>query len=141
MTTPQQPYIVFADDDEDDRDLIVECCNSLQVSSPIKFVETGEELLQYLDQLRHPSAYPSLIVLDINMPRMNGAETLVHLKQNERYKDIPVVIYSTTSRNPELYTEGLGASRFIRKPDNLNCFRSCVQQIITMIEPLQLRSA
>lgn len=107
----------MVDDDADDRDIIRFSMESINASDTIGFAEDGEQALTLLQDDVTVSPIPQLIVLDLNMPRMNGTETLRSLKQDERFKNIPVIIYST-SINPfekEKCME-LGAHSFITKP-------------------------
>ncbi|HEY9257469.1 response regulator [Chitinophaga sp.] len=109
--------ILMVDDDADDRDIIRFSMESINASDTIGFAEDGEQALTILQDDVALSPVPQLIVLDLNMPRMNGTETLRSLKQDERFKNIPVIIYST-SINPfekEKCME-LGAHSFITKP-------------------------
>jgi CheY-like chemotaxis protein len=109
--------ILMVDDDADDRDIIRFSMESINASDTICFAEDGERALTILQDDITRSDVPLLIVLDLNMPRMNGTETLRSLKQDERLKNIPVIIYST-SINPfekEKCME-LGAHSFITKP-------------------------
>jgi CheY-like chemotaxis protein len=85
--------IIIVDDDPDDRNAFATAFEKTGYSDPILFLESGQELIFNLDNLT-PSAYPSLIVLDYNMPAMNGGEALRSLKENPFTASIPVVIYS-----------------------------------------------
>lgn len=89
--------ILLVDDDEEDRMLIREAFNEIGAADAVHFEINGEEAIAYLEN--HPTALPCLIILDLNMPKMNGTQTLRYLKSDERYKDITVIIYST-SVNP-----------------------------------------
>lgn len=91
-------YLVYVDDDPDDRMLFKEALESMPDYKLVTLVN-GFELLLFLKQ-RSDNELPFLIVLDINMPVMNGLEALSILKSNETYKNIPVVMF-TTSANPE----------------------------------------
>ena len=107
--------ILLVEDDEEDRMLIREAFSEIGAADAIHFEVNGEEAIAYLDN--HPGALPCLIILDLNMPRMNGTQTLRYLKSDERYKDITVIIYST-SVNPlerEACLE-LGAHSYVIKP-------------------------
>jgi CheY-like chemotaxis protein len=109
--------ILMVDDDADDRDIIRFSMESMNAQDNICFAENGEQALTILDDDFKLTHIPQLIILDLNMPRMNGTETLRNLKQDNRFKDIPVIIYST-SINPmekEKCIE-LGAHSFITKP-------------------------
>src|ERR1700744_6326241 len=83
--------ILLADDDPEDRMIMADTFKEINLSHIIHFVENGESILTYLDSIYTTYPLPSLIVLDLNMPRMNGTQTLKHLKSNERYKGIPVI--------------------------------------------------
>lgn len=109
--------ILMVDDDAEDRDILQFSMESINASDTICFAENGEQALSILDDEHKHTQVPMLIVLDLNMPRMNGTETLRNLKSDERFKNIPVIIYST-SINPfekEKCME-LGAHSFITKP-------------------------
>jgi CheY-like chemotaxis protein len=81
------------------------------------FAENGVLMLDLLKKHYEQNELPCLIVLDLNMPKMNGTETLSHIKKDERFKDIPVIIYST-SINPfeKEKCMRLGAHSYITKP-------------------------
>jgi CheY-like chemotaxis protein len=118
-----QPLILLADDDEDDRQLTTEALGEAQVRSELRCVEDGEELLDYL---RRRGVYgpggrdatrPGVILLDLNMPRMDGREALSQIKSDPELRRIPVVVL-TTSRSEEdvVRSYELGANSFITKP-------------------------
>ena len=114
--------ILMADDDEDDRLLTQDALVESRVLNELFFVEDGVELLEYLERKgkfedRDSSPRPSLILLDLNMPRMDGREALQAIKANPNLKGIPVVIL-TTSKQEEDMVKGydLGAASYITKP-------------------------
>ncbi len=114
--------ILMADDDEDDRMLAVDALKESRVLNDFYCVEDGVELLDFL---RHQGKYtdleaaprPGLILLDLNMPRMDGREALQEIKQDPELRNIPVVIL-TTSKEEEDKLRGydLGAASYISKP-------------------------
>jgi CheY-like chemotaxis protein len=115
----------MADDDEDDRLLTVDALKESRVLNNLFCVEDGVELLEFL---RHEGKYsdpasaprPSLILLDLNMPRKDGREALQELKNDPKLRSIPVVIL-TTSKEEEDMLRGydLGCASYITKPVNL----------------------
>lgn len=119
------PTILLADDDPEDRMIMAESFTELGVSHAAHFVENGEKVLAYLDNIIADEYLPKLVVLDLNMPRMNGTQTLKALKANVRYKEIPVVIYSTSVNTIEMQ-ECLktGALAYIVKPVT---YKECVE--------------
>ncbi len=109
--------ILLADDDEDDKIILKDAIDQISKEDLIFFTENGEETLQVLNEITSPKELPSLIVLDLNMPKLNGTETLRQIKNDERFRNIPVIIYSTSINPMEkekcLY---LGAHSYITKP-------------------------
>ncbi|MDO3388507.1 response regulator [Gilvimarinus sp. SDUM040013] len=123
MSTEKKPLVILmADDDEDDRLLTAEALVESRVLNELHFVEDGVQLLNYLrgegqysDRAKYP--LPGLILLDLNMPKMDGREALAQLKQDPVLKRTPVVIL-TTSKAEEDMLRGydLGAASYITKP-------------------------
>ncbi|EAW26980.1 putative two-component response regulator [Alteromonadales bacterium TW-7] len=114
--------ILMADDDEDDRLLTQDALAESRVLNELHFAEDGVELLEYLERKgkfadKEVSPRPGLILLDLNMPRMDGREALEAIKANPNLKGIPVVIL-TTSKQEEDMVKGynLGAASYITKP-------------------------
>lgn len=107
--------ILVVDDDEDDRLLIKDAFSHSCQCLKLHFVYDGMEMLRYLNA--NSLIKPALIILDINMPRMNGVQALESLKSDNKFKDIPVIMLTTTS-DDDIITETYckGASSFIRKP-------------------------
>lgn len=114
--------ILIADDDADDRMLIEDAFRESRLSNPLAFVENGEELLHYL---RGEGKFagcngeqaPRLILLDLNMPKMDGRTALGHLKSDPDLRRIPVVVLTTSKAEEDiLRTYDLGVSSFITKP-------------------------
>jgi CheY-like chemotaxis protein len=108
--------IVFADDDADDRLLLIEAFEENNLSYKLDFVEDGVELMNYLIKNEDE---PSLILLDINMPRKDGKQILKELKENILWRHIPIIMF-TTSKSPEdiRICYELGANSFIVKPSS-----------------------
>lgn len=123
MSIPKKTLIILmADDDADDRLLAQEAMHESRVLNELHFVEDGVQLLSYLrgdddfsDRVLYPM--PGLILLDLNMPKMDGREALAEIKADPRLRRIPVVIL-TTSKAEEDMVKGydLGAASYITKP-------------------------
>ncbi len=115
-------HILMADDDPDDREFTRQALIASRVANEIHFVEDGRQLLDYL-RGRGPytapgsAPRPGIILLDLNMPRMDGREALKEIKADPGLRQIPVVVL-TTSRAEEdiLRSYDLGANSFITKP-------------------------
>ena len=109
--------ILLVDDDPEDRAIIQDAMDSIDAGEIIHFAEHGEQALEILEQGVLMDRLPCIVVLDLNMPRLNGTETLRLIRANDHLKDISVIIYST-SINP-LEKEKcmrLGANDYITKP-------------------------
>jgi CheY-like chemotaxis protein len=87
--------VVLVEDDEDDAELFAEFYRGRKDIILLSVVANGLELVTYLENIRADGDLPQLIVIDQNMPKMNGKQTLAFLKSSQRYSKIPAVIYST----------------------------------------------
>jgi CheY-like chemotaxis protein len=114
--------ILLADDDPDDRILTTDAIKEIGINTQLQFVENGEELLQYLqrkDKFENPksSPIPSLILLDLHMPKMDGREALKIIKSHPQLKRIPIVVLTTSRAEEDIFkTYELGVNSFITKP-------------------------
>ncbi|MGC3989173.1 MAG: response regulator [Chthoniobacteraceae bacterium] len=127
--------ILMADDDTDDRRLTQEALDESRLLNDLRFVENGEELLDYL---RHQGKYsapataprPGIILLDLNMPRMDGRAALQEIKKDPELCKIPVVILTTSQADQDIYSSyDLGVNSYIVKPVT---FESLVDVLQTM---------
>jgi CheY-like chemotaxis protein len=121
MFDGKQPVIVCADDDADDRMLVQDAFEEAGMSDLLRFVEDGEQLIDYLMQRNGFTAEnaprPDVILLDLNMPRKDGREALGEIKQHSDLRKIPVVILTTSKAIEDVSRSyDLGASGFITKP-------------------------
>ena len=111
-----QTIILLADDDPDDSDLFREAIEIIDGGVTCYLAKNGSETLQKLDELENK---PQLIFLDINMPVVSGWQCLTQLKRHDSYKDIPIIIYSTSSHQREIALAlELGAICFFTKPSD-----------------------
>jgi len=121
--------ILICDDDEDDRLLTRQALEDAHVSNTVKFVEDGEQLLDYLYQRGEyagetgKAPRPGLILLDLNMPNMDGREALKVIKGDDSLRDIPVVVLSTSALDEDIVRSyKLGVNSFITKPVTFSGF-------------------
>jgi CheY-like chemotaxis protein len=114
--------ILMADDDMDDREFARSAVEESRLANELRFVEDGEELLDYLfrrGRYSDPksSPRPGLILLDLNMPRLDGREALREIKATPVLRQIPVVILTTSKAEEDIVRSyDLGANCFICKP-------------------------
>jgi CheY-like chemotaxis protein len=122
MSSPKSNVILMADDDDDDRLLAKDALTECRLASDLRFVENGEELLDYL---RRRGSYsktrlaprPGLILLDLNMPKKDGREALKEIKADPELRKIPVVVLTTSKADTDIgRVYELGANSFISKP-------------------------
>jgi CheY-like chemotaxis protein len=118
-----QPIVILmADDDADDRMLTKDALAESRVLNELKFVEDGEELMDYLkrrgrftDEADAPR--PGLILLDLNMPKKDGREALKEIKSDPDLRRIPIVVMTTSKAEEDIFRSyDFGASSFITKP-------------------------
>jgi CheY-like chemotaxis protein len=105
--------ILYADDDPEDRDIFQAVVAEINAAIDVILVDDGPSALEALNSMRD---VPDAIFLDVNMPRMTGIECVAILRQQERFKDAPIILYSTTTSELEAY-KGMkaGATRFLTK--------------------------
>lgn len=123
------PYIVYVEDDFDDKELMKELFQPVK-EYELVILDDGLDLMQYLDKAED---IPSLIILDINMPVVDGKKSIRNLKSKKRYKDIPVVMYSTTTNAQEIEWYKLLGVDVITKPTSYADFQSITSKFISYI--------
>jgi CheY-like chemotaxis protein len=108
--------LFIVDDDIDDQDLFIEAVNEVDTSIQCMSASSCEEALDLLKNRK--VSLPDIIFLDLNMPRLNGKQCLAELKKQAHLRDIPVIIYSTSSERRDIEeTTRLGAAHFLTKPN------------------------
>ena len=128
LLAPYQPttmIILIADDDADDRMFLEQAMRQNGYSQGIQFVNDGEELMDYLyrkGEFNNQNApWPSMLILDLNMPRKNGFQALLEIKENPKLRRLPVIVMTTSSAEEDvLKTYNLGVNSFVTKPFNYN---------------------
>lgn len=124
----RRPLVVFlADDDADDVELFEETIHYVDPTAVFQSASNGYEALQFLE--RH--AVPDIIFFDLNMPMIDGRKCLQTIKHNEKFKGVPVIMF-TTSSFPNDVTEclSLGAVCFVTKPTDIVELRKILRTII-----------
>ena len=128
-----EPIIVFIiDDDPDDQELLIEALTSIDPSIECFTALNGQEALTKLEA--KPLRPPSLIFLDLNMPRVDGRRCLHELKKNPQLKSIPVIVYTTsTDQRDKDEMKQLGAMDYLVKQSDFLLLKNQLNEIITVI--------
>ncbi len=122
--------IFLADDDPDDREIFLEVIGEVVPHVNATIAKNGKELMAFL---KEKDVMPDIIFLDLNMPLMNGQECLVEIRNNDKWKEIPVIIYSTSwSREHIEDTFKKGANFYFPKPDSLKDLKTMVTKIFSL---------
>lgn len=132
----QQLNILLADDDSDDCLFFKKALDDLQLSVQLTIVNDGEELMNYL--FENSENLPDVLFLDLNMPRKNGFESLCEIKENEKLKNLPVVMFSTSFPRDPNYEKDMreqlfriGAYHFIRKTHDFRDLKKEIEIALT----------
>jgi CheY-like chemotaxis protein len=121
-------YILYADDDADDQSVMRELLPQVLPQVELIIKDSGDDVIRFLDQLDADAELPALIILDVNMPAWDGIQTLRMIKQNEKYHEIPVMIFSTADNETERNLAfRAGAVAFIRKPSSYSELQTIIQ--------------
>ena len=132
MTKQHTRSFLLADDDRDDREMFSEALAALDPHIICEGVEDGRQALKFLSTSK---ISPSIIFIDINMPVMDGWELLRLLKGDADFLDIPVVVYSTSSRLKDRETaKSLGAICFVTKPDNFKLMKGMLKIVVDSLD-------
>lgn len=122
--------ILLVEDNHLDIDLTLRAFKKRNLSNPIQIARDGEEALSYIAKWDTGEQVPVVILLDLNLPRVNGLEVLEVLKKHDLYKRIPVVVLTTSSDNKDIERAyQLGANSYIIKPVNFDKFVEVASQI------------
>lgn len=114
MDSSKDLDILIADDDLDDCLLLQEALEETLVANRVRFMHNGEELLDYL---QHSQRLPGLILLDLNMPLMDGRQALAEIKGDSNLRGIPVIVLTTSATMDDVrQSYACGANAFITKP-------------------------
>jgi len=128
------PFLLIAEDDVDDRQMLESVLKSDLPDWNYHVCSNGIELLEYL--LQKPTFQPSIVLLDINMPKKNGLDTLLEIRRLSRLQQVPVIGYSTSYDKATInrFLE-LGGNHFLAKPDSFDELKqlaiflnSCISQ-------------
>ncbi|MFL5789542.1 MAG: response regulator [Flavisolibacter sp.] len=120
--------IILADDDEDDRYIFNQIVQEVNEKVKLEFVSNGIQLISLLQNF-----YPDLLFLDLDMPYKNGLECLIEIRSNPRLKDLPVIVFSSTTRQANIQTAyEMGAHLFLIKSSDIKEYTLAIKSILAL---------
>lgn len=129
-TSLSLPPILLVEDNPMDLDLTLRAFSKKKFSNQVHVARDGEEALAFIPRWEAGEALPAVILLDINLPKINGLEVLRQLKAHERFRRIPVVVLTSSREDKDLKTAyDLGVNSYIEKPVSFNKFMEVAEQI------------
>jgi len=132
MITHKDPIQIFlADDDEDDRNFFTEAITELKMESKVTTFKDGKDLMDYLEN--PDSKLPHILFLDLNMPCKTGFDCLKEIRANNRFKDISIAIYSTSSSEKDIEETFVGgANIYIKKPNDFSKLKKVIKDVVNI---------
>lgn len=121
----EEPMILLVEDNPDDVVLTIRAFKKAHIANPIRVASDGEEALSYLFQAAgsHPPTLPAIILLDLNLPKIDGLTVLRRLRADERTRRLPVVVLTSSREDRDIVgSYDLGANSFVRKPVDFDEF-------------------
>ncbi len=138
LNNPTPLNILLADDDIDDCFFFEKALGELSIENTLTIVRDGEQLMAYL--FENTDKLPDILFLDLSMPRKTGFECLSEIKENEKLKDIAVVMFSTSYVRDINYEQNIitmlydiGAQEYIRKPSTINQLKEIIKNTLEKI--------
>jgi CheY-like chemotaxis protein len=130
QSLPPKSLVLYADDDRDDQALMREIFSPYSGIVELRCYDNGAQLLEYMEALAPLQPQPALVILDINMPLVTGLQALRRIRSQERWSDLPIVIFTTSTQPHEAtLSRQLGAG-FVTKPLNTVQVHQIVDQML-----------
>ena len=122
--------ILLAEDDRADQEIIRRSLNKANLNYDLHIVNNGEELLKYIDGTeKGKNKEPDLILLDLNMPKIDGRQVLEKLKQEKILNRVIIILTTSQNQNDIDFAYAKGVKSFITKPSTLNEFNKMINQL------------
>lgn len=127
-------HILMADDDADDRQFFSEAISELKMEHKLSLFKDGKELMDYL---QHPDMLdmnmPHILFLDLNMPCKTGMDCLKEIRENSKFKDLSIAIYSTSSSEKDIEDTFIGgANIYIKKPNDFSKLKKVIKDVVNI---------
>ena len=122
--------IVLVDDDADDRSIFGDALSELKIDTKLTLLEDGRNLLEFLEK---SEKLPDILFLDLNMPYKSGVECLIDIRKHNKFNDLSIAIYSTSSTDKDIEDTFIhGANIYIRKPNNFANLKKVLSDVVNM---------
>ena len=122
--------ILLIEDDMDDIDLLKDALEDNKVSYHMEVIMDGDKVSGYLESVE---TLPEIIVMDLNLPKIDGKEILLELKSSFYLTDIPIIVLTTSSSREDIdYCNNMGIRKFITKPASMDGWNSTIHSIINV---------
>jgi len=130
LINKSEALIIFAEDDPDEREIFLETVEALLPSVKVQIAHDGKDLMKQL--LKKDTKAPDAVFLDLNMPFKNGYECLEEIRKHESLKQLPVIIYSS-STSPKSIEKAftLGATYYLPKPDSIIQLKKLMKKLFS----------
>lgn len=124
-------YVLLADDDADDVEIVTNALNELDQPPRVVVVENGKRVLEHLQQeLAHLGTTPACaLIMDMNMPHMDGRETVVAIKKNNALKNLPILLFSTSRNRADIMFAQKWDVQFVEKPGTVQSIEALARRI------------
>ena len=132
--------IFLADDDEDDQFMFREALKEIRLPTRLVTAHDGEQLMSALRTL--DGNLPDVLFLDLNMPRKNGFQCLLEIKEDKKLRELRTIIFTTTSEPAviqQLFKNG--ADHYVRKPTEFNELKKIIERVLKIVETPSVRSS
>jgi CheY-like chemotaxis protein len=122
--------ILLVEDNEGDILLTTEAFEDSKIVNSISVIRDGKDAIIFFEALTNKAAIPHLVLLDVNLPKVNGHEVLTYIKNNEKYKSIPVIMLTTSSSEKDILQSYRNhVNCYITKPIDVSDFMKAITKI------------
>ncbi len=127
--------VLLADDDTDDCLFFDKALSAIPVTTHLTIVHDGEQLMNYL--FEHSENLPAILFLDLSMPRKNGFECLIEIRENEKFRNLPIVVFTTSFRRDAEYEQVLintvskiGVQEYVPKTSDIKHLQDIIHRAL-----------
>ncbi len=123
--------ILLVDDDQDDRNIFSDALSELKIETNLTMLEDGRELVSYLEDPKRK--LPDILFLDLNMPYKSGVECLIDIRKIERFRNLSIAIYSTSTSEKDMEDTFInGANIYIKKPNDFAKLKKVLNDVVSI---------